>query len=180
MSEVVVQLSVTSEKGVVNPVRSGSAVWQWQYCREFLKNFLFLKNHQTWPTFIKLTCSVQASQENKSLLWRQSRHISKYVFVIFTLFCAFFWKNEFEIWFPLVFFNHMTKSTSDCWSTPLNAQLVASPIFSASGMAHLLKKCRLWLEMEITYCIYGLLYYAKLIIHKHKWYSHSAVVFFSF
>ena len=178
---------MTSEKGVVNPVRSGSGVWQWMCCQEFLKNFLFLKNHQTQPTFIKLTCSVQASQENKSLLWCQSQHISKHLpdfsegcFCSFYTFLCIFWKNEFEIWFPLVFFNHMTKRTSDCWSTPLNAQLVASPIFSASGMAHLLRKCRLWLEMEITYCIYGLLYYAKLIIHKHKWYSHSAVVFFSF
>ena len=61
-------------------VREGScSIWQWRWkcCRQFLKILLFLTNHQTRPTLIKLTYSARASRENESLLWRQSRHISE-------------------------------------------------------------------------------------------------------
>ena len=57
--KIVVQPAVTSEKGVVNPVRSGSGSDD-----ESVADNFFLKNHQNRPTVIKLT----SSRENKSLL----------------------------------------------------------------------------------------------------------------
>ena len=57
-------------------VRSGSDVLP-RISLEFFKNFLLLKNQQNRPTFIKLTCSARAFRKNKSLLSRQSQHISE-------------------------------------------------------------------------------------------------------
>ena len=116
-ANIVAQLAVTSEKGVVNPVRSGSGS-----CNEISQK------HQNRPNFIKLTCSARASRENKSLLWRQSRHIRvpsglfrrilfKYFFFRFYASLCVFLKNKFKIRFSPIFFHYKTKSTSDRWST---------------------------------------------------------------
>ena len=112
-ANIVAQLAVTSEKGVVNPVRSGSGS-----CNEISQK------HQNRPNFIKLTCSAG----NKSLLWRQSRHIRApsglFRRILFKYFCFRFYaslcvflKNKFKIRFSPIFFHYKTKSTSDRWST---------------------------------------------------------------
>ena len=97
-------------------------------CREF---------HQNRPTFIKLTCSARASRENKSLLWRQSRHISErlpdfseYCFCHFYAFLYVFFFFEFEIWFSPVFFHHVTKIISGPRSTPFKVFIPVRPVMS--------------------------------------------------
>ena len=100
--KIVAQPAVTSEKGVVfNPVRSNSGSGD-ESSQDFLKNFLFLKNHQNSPTFIKLTCSARASRDWKQVPSLTSeptfpsvfRTFPKIVFVIFTHLCTFFWKSS--------------------------------------------------------------------------------------
>ena len=86
----VAQLAVTSEKGVVNPVRSGSGS-----CNEISQK------HQNRPNFIKLTCSARASREtspfsdvradiSERLPGFSEEFYSNIFFFVFTHLCAFF------------------------------------------------------------------------------------------
>ena len=87
---------------------------------EYLMFFLFLKNHQNRPTFIKFTQLFRASFPGKQVLSLTSEPTYfRASFGLFRrLFLSFLLKNEFEIRFSLVFFHCMTKSTSDHWSGP--------------------------------------------------------------
>ena len=100
---------------------------QWPVANNFLR--IFLKNHQTRPTFIKFTCSVRASRENKSfsdvradIFPSAFRTFPKIVFAIFMHFCFFF---ETLVWDSILsgfFQSHDEKVPRTVLNYPFNGQ----------------------------------------------------------